>query len=89
MPNDMQSRVAQLLDSELAMKVPEEHFGTPLVDVPDCYYDSLKVLEVITLLEKSFAVEIDLMTDDVQVSLSSIRQIAALLTRKRELAQIL
>lgn len=87
MSDPLEGQIAKLLEQNLAIAVPDQLYATPLVDVPGSYYDSLKVLEVISLLEREFDVAIDIASDDIQHALSSVSEMAALMARKRDAAR--
>ncbi|MGJ5045268.1 MULTISPECIES: acyl carrier protein [unclassified Bradyrhizobium] len=55
---------------------------TPLPSIPGLNFDSLKAMEMVSLLEELFGIEIDFGVDDLSFNLSTVRRAAQLVERK-------
>ncbi len=52
-----------------------------LSEIPGFNYDSLRAYEFVSLLEEQFSIEVDLINDDLQYSLSTLRRASELVWR--------
>jgi acyl carrier protein len=53
----------------------------PLTKIPGFNYDSLRAFEFVSRLEERFSIEIDLVNDDLEYSLSTLRRASELVWR--------
>ena len=78
----VRERVRVALQAMFEVRLPPEHDGEPLRDVPELDYDSATVMECVTLMEEEFGIEIDDVDDDLRVTFRSIASIAGLVVLK-------
>lgn len=81
-PEEVRSAVGELIRKNFAVEVRDEDFHRPLPSIRDLDYDSLRVLELMGLVEERFEVCIDFVDDDIQFVFETADRICQLIIRK-------
>jgi len=64
-----------------SLKLETSDVDRLLNEIPGFNYDSLRAYEFVSLLEEQFSIEVDLINDDLQYSLSTLRRASELVWR--------
>jgi acyl carrier protein len=80
--DSMTSRIANVVKAAFALVIGPHQWDEPLINITELHFDSLRVLELVTILEEKFHIEIDFAADDVQHNFATIARIAAFVDRK-------